>query len=65
MVKIDCFPAPAANEIPKNKDLNLDIHASLLRHPFWKAPNTKNNDQDRHQEQRPDLIDQIKKAHAF
>jgi hypothetical protein len=37
----------------------------LLRHPFGKALDAKNNDQHCHEQQGPDLVDQIKKAHAF
>ena len=40
----------------------LSFHDEHLRHPFRKTADAKNNDQDRHKEQGPDLVYQIKKT---
>jgi hypothetical protein len=56
---------PVEQQLPSFFSSDIHHPPALLCHSFGKTSNTKNNDQDRHEEQRPDLADQIKKAQAL
>jgi hypothetical protein len=56
---------PDEQQLPSFFSSDIEYPPALLCHSFRKTSNTKNNDQNRHEEQWPDLADQIKKPQPF